>query len=165
MQGSDELVDFDFSFIDKKAPEYLHLQRYFNQQSFLNMFVKYLHRAGIIACLILIASCFLPWVYYADIKQTFNGFYSFDNHYGKPGIFLSFFAVLALVFMLLPKVWAKRTNLFIAALTVAYGIKTFILFSSCYNNYCPQKLFGLYLILLCPVVILLASVFPKLKLT
>ena len=129
------------------------------------MFVKYLHWIGIAACVTLIVSCFLPWVYYADIKQTFIGFYSYDNHYGKPGIFLSLFAVLILVFMLLPKVWAKRTNLFIAALTVAYGIKTFILFSSCYNNYCPQKLFSLYLVVFCTVLMLLASVFPKLKLT
>jgi hypothetical protein len=129
------------------------------------MFVRYLHWIGIAACVTLIVSCFLPWVYYADIKQTFNGFYSYDNHYGKPGIFLSLFAVLILVFMLLPKVWAKRTNLFIAALTVAYGIKTFILFSSCYNNYCPEKLFSLYLVVFCTVCMLLASVFPKLKLT
>lgn len=129
------------------------------------MFVKYLHWIGIAACITLIVSCFLPWSYHADLKQTFNGFYSFDNHYGKPGIFLCFFAALILIFMLLPKVWAKRTNLFIAALTLAYGIKTFILFSSCYNNYCPQKLFGLYLVVICPVLMMLASVFPKLKLT
>lgn len=129
------------------------------------MFVRYLHWIGIAACVTLIVSCFLPWVYYADIKQTFNGFYSYDNHYGKPGIFLSLFAALILVFMLLPKVWAKRTNLFIAALTVAYGIKTFILFSSCYNNYCPQKLFSLYLMVACTVVMLVASGFPNLKLT
>ena len=128
------------------------------------MFVKYLHWIGIAACVTLIVSCFLPWVYYADIEQTFNGFYSYDNHYGKPGIFLSLFAVLILVFMLLPKVWAKRTNLFIAGLTVAYGIKTFILFSSCYNNYCPQKLISLYLMVFCTVLMMLASVFPKLKL-
>ena len=128
------------------------------------MFVKYLHWIGIAACVTLIVSCFLPWVYYADIKQTFNGFYSYDNHYGKPGIFLSLFAALILVFMLLPKVWSKRANLFIAALTVAYAIKTFILFSSCYNNYCPQKLFSLYLLVACSVVLLTASVFPNLKL-
>ena len=65
--------------------------------------------------------------------------------------------------MLLPKLWAKRANLFICALALAYAVKTYILFSSCYNNYCPQKLFGLYLMLSCTVLMLLASVFPKLK--
>ncbi len=128
------------------------------------MFVKYLHLIGIAACATLIVSCFLPWVYYADINQTFNGFYSFQNEYGKPGKFLLFFGAFSLLLMLLPKVWAKRTNLFITALNVAYAVKTFILFGSCYNNYCPQKLSGLYLMVGCAVVMLIASGFPKLKL-
>ena len=128
------------------------------------MFVKYLHWIGIAACVTLIVSCFLPWSYYADLNQTFNGLYSYGNNYGKPGKFLIFFALLILVFTLLPKVWAKRANLFFAALTVAYAVKTFILFSSCYNNYCPQKLFALYLMLGCTAIMLLASVFPNVNL-
>ena len=135
------------------------------------MITKYLHWLGIIACITLIISCFLPWVYYADphiineSERTFTGFYSFNNEYGKPGKFLVFFGAITLTFMLLPKVWAKRANLFICALTLAYAIKTFILFSSCYNNYCPQKLFSLYLMVGCTVIMLIASGFPNLKLT
>jgi hypothetical protein len=136
----------------------------------LNMFVKYLHWIGILACITLIICCFLPWAYYADTtipneaERTFTGFYSFHNEYGKPGKFLVFFATLTLVFLLLPKVWAKRTNLFICALTFAYAIKTFILYGSCYNNYCPQKLFGLYLMVGCTAIMLLASAFPNMNL-
>ena len=129
------------------------------------MFVKYLHWIGIAACITLIISCFLPWSYYPDLKMSFTGLYSYDNHYGKPGKFLIFFGALTLVFMVLPRVWAKRVNLFICAVTLAYAIKTFILFGSCYNNSCPQKLFGLYLMVACTVVMLLASGFPDLKLT
>ena len=135
------------------------------------MITKYLHWLGIIACITLIISCFLPWVYYADphiineSERTFTGFYSFNNEYGKPGKFLVFFGAITLTFMLLPKVWAKRANLFICALTLAYAIKTFILFGSCYNNYCPQKLFSLYLMVGCTVIMLIASGFPNLKLT
>jgi hypothetical protein len=135
------------------------------------MFVKFLHWLGIAACLTLIISCFLPWSYYADpqivneAERTFTGFYSFHNQYGKPGKFLIICATLTLVFMLLPKIWAKRTNLFIAALLVAYAISKFIKFGSCYNNYCPQKLFGLYIMLACTVIMLIASGFPNLKLS
>jgi len=125
------------------------------------MFVRYLHWIGIAACVTLIISCFLPWTFHADLNQTFNGFYSYDNHYGKPGKFLVFFGALMLLFMFLPKLWAKRTNLFISSLTAAYAVKTFILFSSCYNNYCPQKLFGIYLMLGCCMLILVAAVFPN----
>lgn len=132
--------------------------------------VKYLHWLGLAACIGLIVSCFLPWAHYADptmlkeADRTFTGFYSYDNHYGKPGKFLVLFAAITFVFMLLPKVWAKRANLFICAVTLAYAIKTFILFGSCYNNYCPQKLFGLYLMVACTVVMLISAGFPKLKL-
>ena len=127
------------------------------------MIVKYLHWIGIAACIILIVSCFLPWVYYADINQSFTGFYSYKNEYGKPGKLLILLGAVTLIFMLLPKVWAKRANLFICALVLAYAFKSYILFSSCYNNYCPQKLFSLYLMVFCTVLMLLASVFPKLK--
>ena len=128
------------------------------------MLVKLLIWLGIAACVVLIISCFLPWTFHADINQTFTGYYSYLNKYGRPGKFLTIFASLVLIFMLLPKVWAKRANLFICAFTIAYAIKTFTLFSSCYNNYCPQKLFGLYLMLGCTVVMLIASAFPNMKL-
>ena len=127
------------------------------------MIVKYLHWLGIMACITLMASCFLPWVYYGDINQTFTGFYSYQNQYGRPGKLLVSLGAVVMIFMLLPKTWAKRANLFICALLVAYAVKTYILFSSCYNNYCPQKLFSLYLMLFSTVIMLLASVFPKLK--
>lgn len=129
----------------------------------LIMIIKYLHWLGIAACITLIISCFLPWVYYADINQAFTGFYSYRNEYGKPGKFLLFFGLLTLIFMLLPKIWAKRANLFICALTLAYAVKTFILFGSCYNNYCPQKLFSLYLMVASTCVMLTSSMFPHLK--
>lgn len=129
------------------------------------MFVKYLHWIGIAACITLIVSCFLPWTYHADLNQSFTGFYSYDNHYGKPGKFLILFAIIILVFMVLPKLWAKRANLFICALTAAYAVKTFILFGSCYNNYCPQKLFSLYLMVASAVMMLIAAGFPNTKIT
>lgn len=135
------------------------------------MFVKALHWVGIAACVVLIISCFLPWGYYADSQivheadRVFTGFYSYKHYYGRPGLIFSFFSVLILIFMLLPKVWAKRTNLFMSAFLLAYAIRTFIVFGSCYNNYCPQKMFGLYLMLLCTVFIILAAVFPKVKLS
>lgn len=129
------------------------------------MFVRYLHWLGIAACITLIVSCFLPWVYYADINQAFTGFYSYQNQYGRPGKFMVVLGSIILVFMLLPKLWAKRTNLFLAALLLAYAVKSYILFSSCYNNYCPEKRYGIYLVVACTAIMLLASVFPKLKLS
>ena len=118
---------------------------------------------GIASCIVLIISCFLPWAYYPDVHQSFNGFYSYQNEYGKPGKFIVAVAVIALAFILLPRIWAKRVNLFLCALAVGYTIKTFIQFSSCYYSYCPQKQAGIYLMLISSVFMLIAAVFPELK--
>lgn len=127
------------------------------------MLVRFLYYLGLAACIVLIVSCFLPWGYYADINQTFTGFYSYQNQYGRPGKFLLPMGLLILLFMLLPKVWAKRANLFICALVVAYGVTNYIRFGSCYNNYCPERLYGLYLMLASVIVMLLSAVFPDMK--
>ncbi len=119
---------------------------------------------GIIACVGLFVACFAHWTYHEDLHKYFTGFYSEKNAYGKPGIFLSFFAVLSVIFILLQKVWAKRLHLFLSALFVGYAIKTYILYTSCYNAYCPEKKFGIYLMLICAIVILISSVFPKMEL-
>ncbi len=118
---------------------------------------------GLAACVLLVVACFMPWAYYADIRETFTGFYSYKNEYGRPGKFLSFAAALAFLLMYLPKVWAKRVNLFLCAIALGYAIKTYILFTSCYNAYCPDKKAGIYLMLICSVVMLAAAIFPDLK--
>ncbi|MBL0146322.1 MAG: hypothetical protein IPP48_11725 [Chitinophagaceae bacterium] len=128
------------------------------------MGTKILHWLGVLAAITLLVSCFLPWAYYADINETFTGFYSYKNNYGKPGKFLMAIAISGLVFTLLPKVWAKRVNLFLAALGLGYAIKTYVLFTSCYNAYCPQKLTGIYVMLIASAVLLISTVFPNLTL-
>ncbi len=112
----------------------------------------------------------MPWVYFADphiigeSNKTFTGFYSYRNNYGKPGKFLVSIAVIFLTLMILPKIWAKRTNLFVCALGVGYAVKTYILFVSCYNAYCPEKRLGVFFMLFATLVMLVAAAFPKLSL-
>ena len=133
-------------------------------------FSAILHRIGLLACILLVVSCFLPWMYYADphiateTQRTFTGFSTYQNQYGKPGKLLSMIAIIIFVFMLLPKIWAKRANLFIAALGVGYAVKTYILFASCYNAYCPDKKAGIFIMMLSMIILLIASLFPDLSL-
>ena len=133
-------------------------------------FSAILYRIGLVACILLIISCFLPWMYYADphiateAQKTFTGFYTYQNQYGKPGKLLVLIGVIVLVLMLLPKIWAKRANLFITALGVGYSIKTYVLFTSCYNAYCPEKKIGLFIMMASMLVLLVAAVFPDLTL-
>ena len=125
---------------------------------------------GLLACITLIISCWMPWTYYADAhilndaERTFTGFYSYHNNYGKPGKMLVTTALLSILLIIVPKIWAKRTNLFVCALGVGYAIKTYILFVSCYNAYCPEKRLGIYLMLFSTIIMLIASAFPTLAL-
>ncbi|MEO7801779.1 MAG: hypothetical protein ABIR81_07255 [Ginsengibacter sp.] len=126
--------------------------------------MNYIKWLGLGACVALFVTCFANWTYHDDIHKFFTGFYSEKNAYGKPGIFLCFFAVMSAALILLQKIWAKRLHLFLAALFVGYAIKTFTLYASCYNAYCPQKQFGIYLMLVSTIIILLAAVIPKMEL-
>lgn len=134
------------------------------------MTLKILYWLGIAACLLLVIACFLPWCYYADAnivtdaERTFTGFYSYKNSYGKPGKFLTAISIIALLLMLLPRIWAKRVNLFVCALGVGYAIKEYVLYTSCYNAYCPEKKAGIFLMLAATIIMLIASVFPDLQL-
>ncbi len=125
--------------------------------------MRFNKQIGIIACILLIISCFIPWCFYADINKVFTGFISERNMYGKPGKFLTFFALASIFLIITPKVWAKRTHLFFAAITFGYAIKTYVLFTGCYNAYCPEKRLGIYLMMTSVVIILIVSIFPDMK--
>jgi hypothetical protein len=119
---------------------------------------------GWLACLLLMMSCFIPLTYYADLNKSFTGFYSEQNIYGKPAVFFIFIAVVSALLIYLDKIWAKRTHIFLCALNLGYLIKTYILFASCYNAYCPEKKFGIYLLIFSCILLFIVSLFPNMKL-
>jgi hypothetical protein len=49
-------------------------------------------------------------------------------------------------------------------LGVGYAVKTYILFVSCYNAYCPEKRIGVFMMLIATIVMLIAAAFPQLTL-
>ena len=118
---------------------------------------------GALACVLLLVSCFLPWAYYPDLHKSFNGFFSEQNIYGRPGKVFIFFAVLSLIFIFIDNIWAKRTLIFFAALNLAYLLKTYVIFTSCYRGYCPVKQYGIYLLILGALGLMAVSRFPNLK--
>ena len=126
--------------------------------------MKYYKGIGWLACGLLIASCFMPWTYYADINKNFTGFFSEQNMYGKPAMFFIFIATVSAVLIYLDKIWAKRVHIFLGAINIGYLIKTYVLFTSCYNAYCPEKRYGIYLMIFSSLLLMLVSIFPDLKL-
>lgn len=123
--------------------------------------MKIFRTLGIIACLVIVISAFLPWVRIELIHDTYTGMYTGkDNYYGKPGYINIFFAILFLVFSLINRVWAKRTNIFFGALIAAWNLRNLIVLTHCEMGYCPQKMIGLYLTVLSAAVILVAALLP-----
>ncbi len=125
--------------------------------------MKYYKLTGFAACALLIISCFMPWAYYADLHKSFTGFFSEQNIYGRPGKVFVFFAVCSAILIYLDKLWAKRTLIFFVAINIGYLIKTYVLFTTCYSTICPQKEYGLYLLIFSSVMLLIVSFFPDTK--
>jgi len=131
----------------------------------MHMKDKIIQYGGWLACIALIGACFLPWVHIHYIDETFTGFhvkrFATGTYYGRAGIPISILTGVIFIFMLLPKLWAKRINLFLAALLFAYCIRTYIVFtSSLFENEVTSKP-GVYLIIVFSLLILVASMFPK----
>jgi hypothetical protein len=120
---------------------------------------------GIIAALLLIASCFIPWVVIVSKNITIRGIDATGTNYGKPGYFHMVMAFFFLVFSLIPKVWAKRCNLLIIAMNFAWAIRNYFVLAACQGGDCPEKKTGIYLVILSSVLMLAAALFPDIKLS
>jgi hypothetical protein len=124
--------------------------------------MKYSQWIGIAAALLLVAASRMPWAYFPDLGKEFTGFFSEQNRYGRPGKVLTFFSVIMIVLFVIPRIWAKRTNIIVAAITVAYAIRSYILYTSCYHGICPEKRPGIFLVLLGAAIAVAAALLPDL---
>jgi hypothetical protein len=125
--------------------------------------MKYSQLLGILAALALAIACFMPWTYYPDLKTHFTGFFSEQNIYGKPGKFILFMSVVALVFFAMNKVWAKRLNWLVCGLLAAFAFRTYTVYTSCYRGICPTKELAVYIVLIAPIVMLVVAFMPRLN--
>ncbi|MFZ5978497.1 MULTISPECIES: hypothetical protein [Hydrotalea] len=129
--------------------------------------MKYAQTIGIIAAILMVAVCFMPWIYIPSLQLTISGVHGTVNEqftFGKQILAQSFFSVLLIAFFALPKVWAKRTNLFVGFINMAWAIKNFTLFSLCREGECPEVKPGLYITVGLAVIVLLMTLLPRLKL-
>ena len=126
--------------------------------------MRYMKWIGLFAVILLIVSCFLPWVIITSKNIVVSGVDSAGTNFGKPGythFVLSFFFI---IFHFISKLWAKRVNLLIVALNIAWAIRNYFIISMCREGDCPDKQIGLWLVLLASVLMLIAALFPDIKL-
>ena len=123
--------------------------------------MKYSQQIGIAAAIALIVCCFFPWSVIVSKNLSISGFAAEGTSFGRPGLFHLIFCSAAILFFSIPRIWAKRTNVFIGAINLAWAIRNYILVSSCMLGECPEKQPALYAILAFAIIIQLMVLFPK----
>ena len=118
---------------------------------------------GLAAAVLMFIAAFLPWVFIESKNITVTGLESKGTNFGKPAYFHFLLTSVFIILSLTPKIWAKRLNLFIAALNTGWALKNFFFLATCSGGECPVRKAGLWLMLLSVIVMLISSFFPDLK--
>lgn len=126
--------------------------------------MKYSNWIGLLAAVSIIAICFTNWVTVPSVQLTIGGMQSSGQHnFGRPGMMHLVLSIAAAIMFLLPYTWAKRTNIFITGLNIAWAIRNYIVLSKCYGGECPEKSINLYLLMIATGLMLLMSLLPDME--
>ena len=126
--------------------------------------MRYMKWIGLLAVVLLIVSCFLPWVIIPSKNIIVSGVGSTGTNFGKPGYTHFVLGSFFILFHFIPKLWAKRVNLIVVALNVAWAVRNYFIISMCREGECPEKQTGLWLVLLASVLMLIAALLPDIQL-
>jgi hypothetical protein len=119
---------------------------------------------GLAAGLVLIAACFMLWASLPARNITISGVNTDGTSFGKPGYFHLLLGGIFLILHFIPKIWAKRTNLIVTALNLAWAVRNYFIITVCRQGECPEKHTGIYLVLIMSALLLVAALFPDIKL-
>ena len=117
---------------------------------------------GLLAAILLIVACFYPWVNIPANQCVISGVDGGCSNYGKPGYLHFFFSSLYILFLFIARVYAKRLNLMVGALNLAWAIKNFLVIGNrCEGGECPVKEWGIYAVLIASTIMMLAALCPR----
>ena len=125
--------------------------------------MKHSQTIGLVVTLVLFIICFLPWVTIESKNLVISGMNAKGTDFGTPGKVNVIFSIIMAVFFALPKVWAKRTNVFIGALNFSWGVKNYLVLSTCLMGECPVKMPALFGLVALSGISLLMTFFPKIE--
>lgn len=128
--------------------------------------MKYSQIIGVLAVLALAVTAFLPWAHISDGNTVIDvtGLHAEGTNYGKPALLGLILGTVCVSFFLTPKIWAKRTNVFVSVVVFAWAIKNYIIISACFAGNCPEKQAGLYLQAFFSFVVMIMALLPKIEL-
>lgn len=127
--------------------------------------MKYSNYIGILVAIVLMAICFVPWVFIASINTIITGMHAEHTNFGRPGLMNIILNVIAVLLFVTAKIWAKRTNVFVCTFNLAWTVRNYIIITQCELGECPEKRWGIYALVLLSVLLLLMALLPKLDLT
>ena len=123
--------------------------------------IRYLSLAS---CALLAISVFLPWVTIRSLDLTLTGMNTVGTDFGKPGFFHLLMVAFYLLFTAIPKIWAKRFNLLVGALNLAWALRNFLMIPACSGGECPDREAGIWLALAGSILLLIGALFPDVDL-
>jgi hypothetical protein len=119
---------------------------------------------GIASALILIVACFMPWVIIPSKNITVSGVSTDGTSFGKPAYLHFILTFFFLLLSFIQRIWAKRVNLILVALNLAWAIRNYFMVSTCRGGECPEKQMAVFLLAAASVIMLIAALFPDIKL-
>ena len=125
--------------------------------------MKWIKWISILAAIVLIVSCFFPWIIIKSKNISVTGMDVAGLAYGHYGYFLIPLAIIFILLQLINKIWAKRLNVAISAVIVTIAFACLWIFRCEYGE-CPEKQTALYIMFACSIVVLLGSLLPDIKL-
>jgi hypothetical protein len=123
--------------------------------------MKYSNYIGVVVAIGLVATCFMPWVYISSIQTTITGLKTPQTNFGKPGLINMVLSSLSIILFLTRRIWAKRTNILITALNLAWTARNVLIITQCYAGECPEKQAGIYLMPALSVALFLMALLPE----
>jgi hypothetical protein len=123
--------------------------------------MKYSNYIGVVIAIGLIIVCYVPWVYIPSIQTVLTGMNTPHTNFGHPGLLNVILSVIAIIFFITPKVWAKRSNIFLVTFNMAWSVRNFVLVTHCELGECPEKRWGIYALMLLSTILLLMALLPK----
>ncbi len=122
--------------------------------------MRFIKLAGILAAVLVVISCFFPWVVIQSKDLVVSGVDNAGLNYGKRGYWHFVFCALFILFSLFKNVEARRINVFIAAINLAWSLANLLVFK-CEFGECPVKQPALYVSIVGSVAMMGAVLFAS----
>ena len=99
----------------------------------------------------------MTWVIVPGKQIFISGVDAGGTAFGKPGYLNLLLSALYIVLTLVPKLWAKRVNIFIGTINLAWTFRNYLLLSRCEAGECPEKQTAIYIFLVAGIAMFLGA--------